>query len=291
MTDKICLGTAQFGNTYGIANKAGFINEEQSRLILKKATKVKISTLDTAKSYSQSEEILGRFGVKNFRVITKINHMGVDSNNLESWVNQQFNDSLSKLNLSKIYGLLFHTSKNLDSKDGLKLIKAVSKLRERGEVQKIGVSVYEPKELSILSEIFNFDLIQLPLNIFDRRFEESGWLKELHQNGVEIHARSIFLQGLLLLSLNEIPEKFRKWKIHFMKYYSHLDEKNVSPLETCLAYPLSIKELSKIVIGVDSPIQLKEIANMANNFKSLDTSAYLGSADENLINPSLWYNL
>ena len=288
MINKICLGTAQFGNYYGVANKVGFINEERSRLILKKATEIKIRTLDTAKSYANSENILGQYGVSNIDVITKINHMGVTGNNVESWVNEQFNDSLKKLNLSKIYGLLFHTSKDLDSKQGMKLVDAVSKLKERGDVQKIGVSVYEPNELHILSDIFNFDLIQIPLNIFDRRFEESGWLEKLNKNDIEIHARSIFLQGLLLLSENKLPEKFKKWNQHFMKYYSYLSEKNLSPLETCLAYPLGINELSKIVIGVDSPTQLEEIIKVVGSNNNLSTPLSLKSNDENLINPSLW---
>lgn len=288
MTDKICLGTAQFGNNYGVANKAGFINQEQSHLILEKAVEIEIRTIDTAKSYPNSENILGQYGVKNFNVITKINHMGFTDINVESWVNEQFNDSLKKLNLNKIYGLLFHTSKDLDSKQGMKLIEAVSKLKERGDVQKIGVSVYEPNELDILSDIFNFDLIQLPLNIFDRRFEESGWLEKLNKADIEIHARSIFLQGLLLLSKNKLPEKFKKWNQHFMNYYSYLSENNLSPLETCLAYPLGIHELSKIVIGVDSPTQLEEIVKVTASNNILSTPLFLKSNDDNLINPSLW---
>jgi len=288
MINKICLGTAQFGSYYGVANKVGFINEEKSRSILKKATEVKIRTLDTAKSYPNSENILGQYGVNNFQIITKINHMGFTGNNVDSWVNEQFNDSLKNLKLSKIYGLLFHTSKDLDSKQGIKIIEAVSNLKERGDVQKIGVSVYDPKELDILSGIFNFDLIQIPLNIFDRRFEESGWLEKLKKDDVEIHARSIFLQGLLLLSENKLPEKFKIWKQHFMKYYSHLSEKNLSPLEICLAYPLGINELSKIVIGVDSPTQLEEIVKVVASNNNLSTPLLLKSNDENLINPSLW---
>lgn len=288
MISKICLGTAQFGNNYGVANEVGFINEERSRLILRKATEFKIRTIDTAKSYSSSEEILGQYGVSNFDVITKINHIGLNSNNIESWVNEQFKDSLKKLQLSKIYGLLFHTSQDLNSRQGMKLIAAVSKLKERGYVQKIGVSVYEPNELHVMSDIFNFDLIQIPLNIFDRRFEESGWLKKLNKNGIEIHARSIFLQGLLLLPVNKLPEKFKKWKKHFMQYYSHLSEQKSSPLETCLAYPLGINELNKIVIGVDSSTQLEEVIKVAASNNNLLTPHLLKSNDENLINPSLW---
>lgn len=286
----LALGTAQFGTSYGIKNKGSEINQVEANKILKNALKLGIDTIDTAKKYQNSERLIGNFGVSNFKIVTKI--PAIPNNSYpDKWLTDQFNDSLLNLKLSNLYGILFHNTADLLSDIGPNLMNTASNIKNAGLVKKIGISVYHPMELNELYSKFKIDLIQLPLNLFDRRFEESGWLKRLHKDGVEIHIRSIFLQGLLLMSLEKIPKKFSNWQTHFEKYHAHLVSKKISPIEACLSYPMRIEEIDKIVVGVDSLEQLIEIVHYSKQKVIFEDTSFLQLNDENLINPKWWDNL
>ena len=135
------------------------------------------------------------------------------------------------------------------------------------------------------------DLVQAPLNLIDRSLEKSGWLIKLHKEGVEVHVRSIFLQGLLLLKPNKIPLKFKKWKTLFNLWHEKLVKKQISPLSACLSYPLSLAEVDKIIVGVNTTQQLEEIINSSKTRFVEKDWKFLISNDQMLINPSNWRNL
>lgn len=284
---RLALGTAQFGSSYGIANKGTLIDKCEADKILTTACSLGIDTIDTAKMYKNAEQILGSYSMSKFKIITKIPSSPKNVTPRE-WLLSQFNDSLMKLKLPFLYGLLFHSSASLLSENGPSLTRVARELKTAGLLGKVGVTVYSPYELDELYSKFKFDIVQLPLNIFDRRFEKSGWLKRLHNDGVEIHVRSIFLQGLLLLSLDEIPTKFIRWKPHFETYHSLLSSKKIKPIEACLSYPLGIQEIDKIVVGVDSSENLIEIFNYTQKKYFNEETSFLQINDERLINPTFW---
>src|SRR5208337_5188456 len=126
------------------------------------------------------------------------------------------------------------------------------KVKESGQVKKIGVSVYRPNELALLCPRYRFDLVQVPFNIVDRRLHTTGWLDRLKDWGIETHARSPFLQGLLLMPEADIPVEFSSWSDLWRRWHEWLLSANVSAVEACLAFPLSFPAIDRVVVGVDS---------------------------------------
>lgn len=287
---KIVLGAAQFGQKYGILNRFERPDENEVNKIIKFARANGVCTLDTAMDYGVSEQVLGKIGISDFSLITKLSPLPGSNIDVDTWLDAKINQSFKYLDINTLCGLLVHRTNDLIQDRSKRLIKSLKRIKNEGHVKKIGISAYSPAEVVKIWKIFKFDLLQIPLNIFDRRFEESGILNELHNEGVEIHARSIFLQGLLLLKKDELPAKFRTWVGHWDKYHTFLLQENFEPLRLCLSYPLSLPELDKIVIGVDSVSHLKDIVKIIqSDFKFVNISQ-LKSDDEELIDASLWVN-
>ena len=284
---RLALGTAQFGMEYGIANRIGQVSNVNIKALLRLALANSVDVLDTAIAYGESETCLGNAGVKAFRVITKLPALPADCQNILKWVHEQVNASLERLKVGHLYGLLVHHSSDLLSSRGLELYKALQSVQDHGCVSKIGLSIYSPDHLDQLTHLYRIDLVQGPLNVFDQRLVSSGWLRRLKDLEVEVHTRSAFLQGLLLMDKWSIPLYFLKWNDLFTKWHDFLECKNISAIEACLEFPLSFKEVDVVVVGVDDISHLLQILSCMFRSSSLDFSAF-ASNDEQLINPSLW---
>jgi aryl-alcohol dehydrogenase-like predicted oxidoreductase len=154
-------------------------------------------------------------------------------------------------------------------------------------VQKIGISIYSPSELETLTSNYRFDLVQAPFNLIDRRLHSSGWLYRLKDLGVEVHTRSTFLQGLLLIAQTEIPHKFSTWSNLWQTWHSWLSNNNVSALNASLSFPLSFPEVDRVVVGADSVAQLSEILKCSKLASNIDLPN-LQSDDLKLIDPTNW---
>ncbi len=288
---KLALGTAQFGLTYGVANKTGKLRLQEATKILQLVRECGIDTIDTAMSYGDSDRILGSLGVSDLRVVTKLGGLFADDAKVRAKILVQVAGAMKRLGVNRIYGLLIHNSADLFGKNGEILAATLVGLRDKGLISKVGVSVYEPEELRRVMQVMSPDLVQLPLNLLDRRFEREGLLKELHSQGIEIHARSAFLQGLLLMSLEDLPAKFYRWH-ELMKIWDSVKQSGpVSPAAMCLSYPLSLPEVDRVVVGVDNLGQLAELLIAeCNGLPTVDLS-FLESNDSLLINPSKWNTL
>jgi len=166
----------------------------------------------------------------------------------------------------------------------------MQQLKARGVLQKVGVSIYDPEELDGLWKRFPFDLVQAPFNVVDRRLETSGWLKRMKVQGTEVHARSAFLQGLLLLTPERRPSKFERWRSLWIAWDRWLAETKLSPTQACLGFPLQRPEIDRVVVGVDSAAQLCALL-AADAPSHTDPPAELSSLDLDLINPSRWSSL
>ena len=286
---KIALGTAQFGLDYGISNTSGKVNKSRVIGILDEATKFGIDTLDTAIIYGNSENVLGDIGVENFNIVTKLPPLPKNIFDLDTWVSEGIKSSFNNLNVNKIYGLMLHQSDDLLGNYGPKLYSMLCNLKENGLVSKIGVSIYNPSELDSLEDGgFELDIVQAPFNILDRRLEESGWLRKLKLSGVEIHIRSVFLQGLLLLDKNNRNQYFSKWVNHFIEYDRWIKQTDQTSLSACLNFVNSYSDIDKIVVGVETTAQLKEIVSSINNNYKIPVPDNLKINDATLINPSNW---
>ena len=283
---RLALGTAQFGLPYGIANHNGQVTRPAAKAMLQLAAANHIDTLDTAIAYGESERCLGEAGTQGFRLVTKL-PAAPDGCAIRDWVQEQVAASLSRLGLSAVYGLLLHRPQQLLGSEGKALYETLQGLKETGQVQKVGVSVYAPSELDLLIPRYRFDLVQAPFNLVDRRLQTTGWLQRLRDEGVEIHTRSAFLQGLLLMSPAAIPDKFAPWSDLWNKWHGWIAHDTALAVQACLAYPLSFPEIDRVVVGADSIGQLEQIVNAASRVTPIDLPDLHCDA-ENLINPARW---
>ena len=277
---KLAIGTVQFGLDYGITNHSGQVAIDEVKDILDYAKTNNIDTLDTAARYGNSEQVLGEVGVNNYRIITKTTPLknGVDR------VIKGFYQSLDNLNIGQVDGLLIHNIDDVKDKRFGDLFHKLNELKEEGLINKIGFSTYTPDQVDFLLENFDFDLIQVPFNVFDTRLIEGGQLQALKKKNIEIHARSIFLQGVLL-DFDNLSSYFSKWKKQFDKYQSTVEKSGLSLLEYALNFTLNVQEIDKILVGVNSADQLKEIVQAKKKQSSLSAFPI---DDIALLNPGLW---
>tara|TARA_B110000211_G_scaffold201492_1_gene233114 strand:+ start:886 stop:1752 length:867 start_codon:yes stop_codon:yes gene_type:complete len=284
---KLALGTAQFGMRYGISNVNGKVSQEGGKAILKYAASAGVDTIDTAMAYGDSEQVLGNIGVEGFNLVTKLPEIPECINDIEGWVIKSVEDSVSRLGVESLYGLLLHRPNQLSESKGIKILSAIRLLKKFGIVKKLGVSVSTPNEFGALFDIYDFDVVQCPFNLVDRRLISSGWLRKLSTAGVEIHTRSSFLQGLLLMPRNAIPSKFKAWNTLWDDWDTWLRNNKISPISACLSYVLSFSEIDKVVVGVDTQSQLLEIIGAASG-TSINSFPDISSDVTDLINPANW---
>lgn len=291
---KIGLGTVQFGLDYGVSNPQGITLAREVKDILTLAWKSGITILDTAVSYGISEEVIGQSVPEgtSFKIVTKTPLFKKDRINKAdaSRLKETFLRSLKRVKQPAIYGLLIHHANDLLVPGGPYLWQAMEALKAAGFVKKIGVSVYSPREVEELSEKYHLDLIQLPVNVFDQRMIQGGYLRNLKDLGIEIHSRSVFLQGLLLMLPEEQPAYFNSVRPIMIKYSEALKKQGISPLTAALAFVYKQQEIDHILVGVNDRDQLRKILNAISNFHGFDHIDFLDYAmiDESIINPSLW---
>jgi len=283
---KIALGTVQFGINYGIANTNGQVDKLEAKDILAYAMSYGIDTIDTAIAYGSSEQCLGEIGVDGYQVITKLPEIPDDYGNLKIWVEKHVKRSLDTLGVETLSGLLLHRPNQLLDTDKKDFWSILLQLKSDGIVKKIGFSIYTPDELDKLWNSFKPDLVQAPYNILDRRLETSGWLQRMSEENVEIHIRSIFLQGLLLMNKDSRPEKFNKWLTLWSNWENWLRENDSTPVQAAVSFALSDNRISRVVVGVDSLKQFKDIIAVANNISQFPGSFHI--TDTRLLNPSEW---
>ena len=291
---KIGLGTAQFGLDYGISNPLGKTPVAEVKRILDDAAKNGVHAIDTAFLYGDSERVLGQcLGEHHsFHMITKTpqyNKSLITEEDAEQ-LKKVFHESLAKLKQSSLYGLLVHNADDLLVQNGAALWEAMNDIKNKGLVKKIGASVYCARQIDAILEKFPIDLIQLPINILDQRLIRTGHLKKLKMHGIEVHARSIFLQGLLLMDPHDLPDYFYSVQGHLRHYHESIRARNLSPVKAALGFVLNLDEIDAAIVGVAISAQLEEIllenVNAADiNFSDFSNYAW---SDENILDPSQW---
>jgi len=283
---KLALGTVQLGLDYGINNKRGKIPEKESASILGAAFAAGIDTLDTAGAYGDSEKVIGNYFKRtgqNFRVMSKF--ASGDAEN----INKAFSRSLANTGVSSFYGYLLHHfedyRKNPEIWDDLQL------LRDQGHTAKIGFSLYLEEELDYLREKdLKIDLLQVPYSIFDRRFEK--YFQPLHEAGIEIHTRSVFLQGLAFKAPEELDMHFDRIKEKIARLRQLAKINNISVTGLCLNFALANEWLDKVIVGVDNRQNLEEIIGAqkyqlaVKNIKAQLSG--MREDDENILLPYRW---
>lgn len=284
---RLVLGTAQFGLGYGIANRTGQIERNDATRILQLAQAQGMRAIDTASAYGDSEQRLGELGLRGWHVISKIPAVPSDACDVGRWVRESTMVSLARLKIGSLHGLLLHRPEQLMGPMGPSLYAALLELKSEGLVQKIGISIYDPGELDQLCHRHRFDIVQAPFNVVDRRLFDSRWLYRLRELGTELHVRSIFLQGLLLMALDTRPAQFSRWADLWSNWEQWLDRNGVTAMQACLGYVLSFPQVDKVVLGVDSVNHLQQILQ-AIGLPAPTVPVDFQRNDLSLINPSAW---
>jgi len=287
---KLALGTVQFGLDYGIANASGRVTTHEVHAILQRSLAYGMDTLDTAIAYGDSETVLGQLGINKWKTITKLPAIPNDCHDVTQWSHDQIKQSMARLGVTHLHGVLLHRPGQLLERVGPTLYAALQDLKAQGITRKIGISIYDSAELSSLFNSYSLDLVQAPLNILDRSFVDSGWANRLHASGVEMHTRSAFLQGLLLMPPSQRPVKFNRWADTWNVWDGWLAREGLSPLEGCLRYLCNLPEIDRVVLGVDTLTQLNEIVNAAEG-QLTSLPEFNTLQDARLINPSSWSQL
>ncbi len=290
VASRLTLGTAQMGMLYGLARKNDRVSRQESLEILDHAALVGVNTIDTAFSYGDAEEVLCQAGVSRFDVITKLPRVPGACPSIEDWVYKVVQGSLARLSLQQFEAVLLHEPAQLLEPFGPALFSTLEDLKRRGLIRRIGISVYEYGEAEKLAELYSVDIVQVPFNILDDRLLVSGWLERAAAANVQVHARSIFLQGLLLMEPSQRPQQFNRWSDIWSTYDSWLARTGVTPLEACLRYVLSYSEFDRVIVGVDSVFQLEQIMAVQLPGEPMMRPRAIGSCDVNLLNPVNWSN-
>jgi aryl-alcohol dehydrogenase-like predicted oxidoreductase len=276
---KLALGTAQLAGGYGIAS-IGTPSRGEVANILRVAQSSGIDTIDTAAAYGKSEDLLGGLGVTGFRIVTKLplHARAVD-------VAECVGQSLRRLQVQNLAAVLIHRFE--PSGATLDLLAA---LRAHPSVQQAGISLYYPSELEwLLASGAALDVVQVPLNVLDQRFVP--WFGPLEARGIEIHVRSVFLQGLLLLEEKAVPTALAAVRPALGRL-RELAATHSLPVAAILVGFASQHELiHRVVLGVDSADQLREHTDSAGCGLSTDLVAELrglAAQDNDLLIPSRW---
>jgi aryl-alcohol dehydrogenase-like predicted oxidoreductase len=285
--NRIALGTAQFGLDYGVANQVGRVPDGELRAILAHARAAGVDTLDTAAAYGDSERRLGELGAEAWRIVTKVPPLPSGWADPAAWAIEAVEGSLQRLRVGSVAAVLLHRPGDLAGTRGTELYRGLLEVRRRGYAARIGVSIQAPEHLDALDGRYALDLVQAPLSLIDRRLVESGWLARLASAGVEVHARSAFLQGVLLMRRADRPAYFDRWAPLWDRWHAWLASSGAEPVGACLAFALSFPAVSRVVVGVDSLAQVRGVLEAAAR-AAVPAPPRLGPADPDLVDPSAW---
>ncbi|HIP11644.1 MAG TPA: aldo/keto reductase [Arcobacter sp.] len=287
---KLSLGTVQFGLNYGIANTNGQPNQEDVNQIIEYVHKEGINSFDTAQAYGNSEEILGNalLNISDSLVISKLK-----SDLFENNLKENVKISLEKLKINSLFSLLLHDSKLLYEWND-KHKQNMSELIDDKLIKYFGVSVYSSEDFDLAIENDDISIIQVPFNIFDQRAIKLNWFKKAREKNKLIFIRSVFLQGLLLMNKNEIPQNLEHSKKYIEKFEDLCEELHLSKNELALSFVDSVAKDSLLLFGCDNIEQAKENIYNYNALKHLDDSILLriknefSEAPEHIYNPTKW---
>jgi aryl-alcohol dehydrogenase-like predicted oxidoreductase len=290
---KIGLGTAQFGLDYGISNSSGQVDEGEVGDIIAVAERAGVRVIDTAAAYGDAEERLGRALPPDhrFRIVTKLPRLpeATVGDAVEGWTRNAFATSLSRLAVATVDGLLIHHAGDLLGPRGPRLWSALEALQGYGRVGKIGASIYTARDLDALLDRFPLQLVQAPVNVFDQRLLASGHLTRLKSAGIEVHARSVFLQGLLLMEPDQLGDThFDPVRRPLADFQAAARAADRTPLEAAVSFVMSIDAVDAAVVGVSDAAQLAEIIAGAEPTEALDWYRPFALDDEQILDPWRW---
>jgi aryl-alcohol dehydrogenase-like predicted oxidoreductase len=290
---RLVLGTAQFGLPYGVTNMRGLLAETETARILELAWGRGITMLDTAPAYGASETVVGRYlkDFPGFSVVTKtptFKGPSIEAADIEA-VRRSLAQSIERLGRRCLDAVLVHHGDDLRKPGGDLIVRVLEDMKSERLIARVGVSVYDEAEITAVLSRFQPDIVQLPINLFDQRLLRNGVPWRLREQNIEVHARSVFLQGVLLADVESLNPYFRPYASQFFQYRQFLLDNDISALTACLAFALGKSGADRIVVGVTGHDELAQIlaavASIPGRLPSFDALA----CDEiDLVDPRQW---
>ena len=269
---KLALGSAQFGLNYGISNNSGVVKLNEIKKIISYAKKNNVNYIDTAPAYGNSQKKLGKINLNKFRVITKLPKLPKDikKNKIGIWIESTLKTHLNDLKIKNFYAILMHNPDDLLSKSGIIIFKKLRELKKKKLFLKIGAAVYTTTQLENILKKFKLDLINFPFSVGNTKFLNNNLLSLIKKRKSEIHIRSVFMQGLLLIkNKSRIPKKLKNTRF-LENWHMFLKKNKIDPLEGCIQFIKLRKEFNVVIIGVDNLDQFKQIIKFFNEDKIID---------------------
>ncbi len=257
------IGTVQLGMNYGIANHEGKPDEAKSFSMLRAALENGVTSLDTARAYGNSEEVIGAF-LKTWEgdvpyITTKVPGFADSDGDIEAHVITSIEESLSRLGVKKVDCVLSHAPTDM-YRHGAKLAAALEKIQKMGYTDKIGISIYTKEDVEAMLAYPQYSATQVPMSIFDQRLISSGTVKKLKDANYTTFVRSVFLQGVFFLNPNSITDpilvEHAAPRIRLIREIAAAEDMSVAQL--AIAFMRDTVGVTSLVLGADTPEQVKE---------------------------------
>jgi aryl-alcohol dehydrogenase-like predicted oxidoreductase len=259
---KLAIGSELFGMDHETGGDVR-VSPQEVQAILAYAQRASIDMIDTAPHYGRSEFVLGAGSETPIprRIVTKTPLINSDSIGYEQMLllTTSFSRSLWRLRVKRLYGLVVQRGADLMKPGADALFAQLKQWKAEGKLEKIGVFVRDTQELEALQSQYSFDIVQLPVNVLDQRMPDSGALRRLKLKGIEIHARSVFSDGLLLTKPDELPSHFASYREHLEQYHGKLQDRRLQPVEGALQFIRSVPQIDYAVVEISGLAHLKEV--------------------------------
>lgn len=287
--NKIILGTVQFGLDYGINNKVGKPTCDTIKKILDLAYEKNIRFLDTAEAYGDSQEQIGNYHLNSLNAFNVITKFSTSRKDLPNNISERIKSNLNKLKVESLYSYMFHSYSDYKIYYSL-FKKEILSMKKEGLIKKIGVSLNSNEEIEDVLKCDDIDLIQLPFNLLDNNNQRKKILIKTKEMGVEIHTRSVFLQGLFFKKVKSLEGNLKSLEI-YLKQLHELTSENLKINDIALNYAIKQPFIDAVIIGVDNTSQLNLNLESVNKSVPKSILKYINSIKVNekeMLNPFNW---
>ena len=291
---KLVLGTVSFGiDGYSLPN-AGNPKPSIKTIfgMLDYAFSNGIEFIDTGNAYGNSEDILGKYGIENIKITSKLKPNcldGLREKEIFAKVRQELQQDLTRLKIDKMWGYYFHTPKYIYNKEA---VNSLFECKKEGLVDNIGVSIYEPTD-AINAAKMKLDIIQVPYNILDQRLHQTDFFKIAKESNITVFGRSPYLKGLLTIPIDKIPSHLVGSVKHIRKIDTIISKYKLTRIEASLLFSITSSSIDYVVFGVDTLSQLVENIRIYTNKTQCDECFaklrhQFQKIPDYVVMPSLW---
>ena len=280
---KIVIGTAQFSKSYGVINNKTL----SPRNLLKISKKNSLNMFDTSDNYDKSFYFVNK-NYKESKLIIKVSTKKKNRLIPFTLFKKKIKEISKRIRIDKIHSFLIHDFDLKKVQQNSLYYNHLMNYCLKNNIN-FGFSIYSLEEFYRIKKNYKFNILQIPLSIFNIEFLNTNFKNFVKKNKIKIHARSVFLQGLLVNDIEDIPYKFQKYKKYLIHWNKYCKKNKLSKVQACLNFIDNISFVEKIVIGFKTQKELEEIISYKR--KKIKRFPLPSKIPKILINPNLWKKL